>query len=185
MRSSGDQTSVLMLTARHSVSDRVAGLDAGADDYLVKPFALDELFARVRALGRRRDGGAAHHEAQHARTVAYAGVSLDSRTHRREVLEVGCGRGGGGAYVAEHFRVSRLTGLDFSGAAIRFARAHHADPRLRFVRGDAENLPFPDAWFDAVLNVESSHCYPDVPRFTSEVARVLRPGGQSCSRICV
>jgi two-component system, OmpR family, response regulator MprA len=44
---------VLMLTARHEVSDRVAGLDAGADDYLVKPFALDELLARVRALLRR------------------------------------------------------------------------------------------------------------------------------------
>jgi len=46
-------TPILMLTARHEVSDRVAGLDAGADDYLVKPFALDELFARVRALLRR------------------------------------------------------------------------------------------------------------------------------------
>jgi len=46
-------TPILMLTARHEVADRVAGLDAGADDYLVKPFALDELFARVRALLRR------------------------------------------------------------------------------------------------------------------------------------
>ena len=46
-------TPILMLTARHEVSDRVAGLDAGADDYLVKPFALDELFARVHALLRR------------------------------------------------------------------------------------------------------------------------------------
>ena len=53
MRDRGNQTPVLMLTARHEVSDRVAGLDAGADDYLVKPFALDELFARVRALLRR------------------------------------------------------------------------------------------------------------------------------------
>jgi two-component system response regulator MprA len=44
-----------MLTARHEVSDRVAGLDVGADDYLVKPFALDELFARIRALLRRTD----------------------------------------------------------------------------------------------------------------------------------
>ncbi len=44
---------ILMLTARHEVSDRVAGLDAGADDYLVKPFALGELFARLRALLRR------------------------------------------------------------------------------------------------------------------------------------
>ena len=46
LRERGDRTPVLMLTARHEVSDRVAGLDAGADDYLVKPFALDELLAR-------------------------------------------------------------------------------------------------------------------------------------------
>jgi two-component system response regulator MprA len=53
LRASGDRTPVLMLTARDGVSDRVAGLDAGADDYLVKPFALEELQARLRALLRR------------------------------------------------------------------------------------------------------------------------------------
>lgn len=53
VRERGDRTPVLMLTARDAVSDRVEGLDAGADDYLVKPFALDELLARVRALLRR------------------------------------------------------------------------------------------------------------------------------------
>ncbi|HUQ63991.1 MAG TPA: response regulator transcription factor [Acidimicrobiales bacterium] len=53
LRQAGDRTPVLMLTARHEVTDKVAGLDAGADDYLVKPFALDELLARVRALLRR------------------------------------------------------------------------------------------------------------------------------------
>jgi two-component system response regulator MprA len=53
MRRRGDRTPVLMLTARDAVSDRVAGLDAGADDYLIKPFALEELLARVRALLRR------------------------------------------------------------------------------------------------------------------------------------
>lgn len=55
IRERGDRTPVLMLTARHDVSDRVAGLDAGADDYVTKPFELDELLARVRALLRRVD----------------------------------------------------------------------------------------------------------------------------------
>jgi two-component system response regulator MprA len=53
----GSDVPVLMLTARDAVSDRVAGLDAGADDYLVKPFSFDELIARVRALLRRREPG--------------------------------------------------------------------------------------------------------------------------------
>jgi two-component system, OmpR family, response regulator MprA len=55
LRITGDRVPVLMLTARRNVGDRVAGLDAGADDYLVKPFALEELLARVRALLRRAD----------------------------------------------------------------------------------------------------------------------------------
>jgi two-component system response regulator MprA len=53
MRAAGDATPILVLTARDAVADRVAGLDAGADDYLIKPFALEELLARVRALLRR------------------------------------------------------------------------------------------------------------------------------------
>jgi two-component system response regulator MprA len=57
MRSAGDDTPVLMLTARQEIDDRVQGLDAGADDYLIKPFALAELLARLRALLRRRFEG--------------------------------------------------------------------------------------------------------------------------------
>ena len=56
IRARGDTTPILMLTARHEVSDRVDGLDAGADDYMVKPFALEELLARIRALLRRSTG---------------------------------------------------------------------------------------------------------------------------------
>lgn len=56
LRSRGNQAAILMLTARDAVEDRVTGLDAGADDYLVKPFALKELLARLRALARRQAG---------------------------------------------------------------------------------------------------------------------------------
>jgi DNA-binding response OmpR family regulator len=57
IRAAGTDTAILMLTARDTVGDRVAGLDAGADDYLVKPFAFEELSARLRALGRRMEPG--------------------------------------------------------------------------------------------------------------------------------
>jgi two-component system, OmpR family, response regulator MprA len=69
LRSAGDRTPVLMLTARDAVDDRVAGLDAGADDYLVKPFALRELKARLRALLRRTE--------QDATVLRFAGLELD------------------------------------------------------------------------------------------------------------
>ena len=70
LRSAGHRTAVLMLTARDLVEDRVAGLDAGADDYLVKPFALAELRARIRALLRRTGDRAGE-------TLAFADVVLD------------------------------------------------------------------------------------------------------------
>lgn len=57
LRDAGQRTPILLLTARDAVADRVAGLDSGADDYLPKPFAVEELLARVRALGRRAEGG--------------------------------------------------------------------------------------------------------------------------------
>lgn len=74
LRHRGDRTPILMLTARHEVGDRVAGLDAGADDYLVKPFAVDELLARVRALLRR-------HEPQNPSVLRFKDLEIDRNRH--------------------------------------------------------------------------------------------------------
>lgn len=96
----------------------------------------------------------------------------------RTVLEVGSGRGGGASFVARYHEPASMTGVDFSAQAVALSTQRHAGvENLRFLVGDAENLPFPAASFDAVVNVESSHCYGHIERFFSEVARVLRPGG--------
>jgi two-component system response regulator MprA len=82
LRAAGDRLPVLMLTARDAVRDRVTGLEAGADDYLVKPFANEELVARVRALLRRAGGGSDR--------VAFADLELDllTRDARRGEREI-------------------------------------------------------------------------------------------------
>lgn len=96
----------------------------------------------------------------------------------RDVLEVGSGRGGGSRWMARTTAARSVTGLDYSPATVRRARALCADtPSLAFRVGDAEALPFADASFDVVVNIESSHCYANVAGFAEEVARVLRPGG--------
>lgn len=78
LRQAGNQTPILLLTARDAIEDRVQGLDCGADDYLVKPFALQELHARLRALLRRQPGASKNPTLQHAN------IHLDPAS--REVL---------------------------------------------------------------------------------------------------
>jgi two-component system, OmpR family, response regulator QseB len=75
LRARGQTLPVLIITARDAVSDRVAGLDAGADDYLIKPFDLDELAARIRALLRRKSG-------RSSAGISHLDVELDPATHR-------------------------------------------------------------------------------------------------------
>ncbi len=77
MRAAGDKTPVLMLTARDAIDDRVVGLDVGADDYLVKPFALRELQARLRALLRRAGDGEGNEE-----VLRFADLVLDPIAHQ-------------------------------------------------------------------------------------------------------
>jgi ubiquinone/menaquinone biosynthesis C-methylase UbiE len=95
----------------------------------------------------------------------------------KNILEVSCGHGGGASYLARTLQPQRYTGLDLNPKGINFCRQRHQVAGLDFTVGDAENLPFEPGTFDAVINVEASHCYPNFPRFLAEVARVLRPGG--------
>ncbi len=94
-----------------------------------------------------------------------------------DVLEVGSGRGGGASFIARYLKPRSMTGLDFSPRAIAFCKGHYSVPSLTFQQGNAERLPFEPASFDAVVNIESSHCYGSIPGFLREVHRVLRPGG--------
>ena len=100
-------------------------------------------------------------------------VSLAEKT----VLEVGCGRGGGASFVKRYLQPKVLTGVDFSKNNIGFCRQTHQLPGLNFEVGDAENLHFSENAFDAVINVESSHCYQKPEKFFGEVYRVLKPEG--------
>ena len=75
LRSRGESTPVLVLTARNGISDRVTGLHEGADDYMAKPFAMDELVARLQALSRRPDNLL-------GRRLAFGNVTLDTETHQ-------------------------------------------------------------------------------------------------------
>jgi ubiquinone/menaquinone biosynthesis C-methylase UbiE len=94
-----------------------------------------------------------------------------------DVLEIGSGRGGGASFVARYLKPARMTGVDLSEEATRLCQRTHRVAGLDFKAGDAEQLPFESSVFDAAINVESSHCYPNLSRFFGEVARVLKPGG--------
>jgi ubiquinone/menaquinone biosynthesis C-methylase UbiE len=96
----------------------------------------------------------------------------------KDVLEVGSGRGGGASYISRYLQPRTTTGMDFSYAAVELCNRHQRAPGLAFVCGDSQSMPFPASTFDAVVNIESSHCYESMPTFLAEVSRVLRPGGR-------
>jgi len=110
----------------------------------------------------------------YAETVA--GVDLADR----QVLEVGSGRGGGSYFLKAYLDAASVVGVDLSPQAVKASSRAYPLEGLTFRCGNAEALPFPPDSFDVVVNVESSHCYPDCRRFFREVLRVLRPGGWFC-----
>lgn len=92
-----------------------------------------------------------------------------------KVLEVGSGRGGGCSYVTRYLNPSEMYGIDISPSAVEICNKIYNIENLNFMQGDSENLPFEDNTFDAVINVESSHCYASMDKFMKEVSRVLKP----------
>ena len=95
----------------------------------------------------------------------------------KKVLEVGSGRGGGASYVSRYLKPKSVVGIDISKNAVGLCNSTHQYPNLSFCVGDSEKIPFENESFDVVLNVESSHCYGNIPLFLTEVNRVLKPGG--------
>jgi len=116
-------------------------------------------------------------ESNRACIQLYHHVAAQVELRGKMILEVSCGHGGGASYLARTLRPKSYIALDLNPAGIKFCKQRHRVDGLDFVQGDAENLPFESNTFDAVINVEASHCYPSLPRFLAEVARVLRPGG--------
>jgi ubiquinone/menaquinone biosynthesis C-methylase UbiE len=140
------------------------------DDVLFLNYAFEEDPPRALPLD-------AADEPNRACIQLYHHVATQIDLRGKKILEVSCGHGGGASWLTRTQRPASYTGLDLNPRGIAFCQQRHRLDGLSFVQGDAEHLPFPDATFDAVLNVEASHCYPSLPRFLAEVARVLRPGG--------
>lgn len=95
----------------------------------------------------------------------------------KNIVEIGSGRGGGLAYLTKKHSPLTALGIDLDSRAVQFANKFYNLPQLGFRQGDAQSLPLDDQSFDIVLNVESSHRYPDMKRFLSEVNRILKPQG--------
>jgi ubiquinone/menaquinone biosynthesis C-methylase UbiE len=95
----------------------------------------------------------------------------------KSLLEIGCGRGGGLSWVAKHFPLKSILGVDLNERASKFSQKYYKIDGLSFMQGDAQKLNIKNDSFDTVLNVESSHRYPDMKAFLGEVKRILRPGG--------
>ena len=96
----------------------------------------------------------------------------------KRLLDVGSGRGGGASHVHRYLNPVETVGMDLASSAVaQCERVFSGIEGLSYLQGDSMDMPFEGESFDAVMNVESSHCYPDLGRFLSEVRRVLKPGG--------
>ena len=105
----------------------------------------------------------------------YLASAIDIK--HKDIVEIGCGRGGGLEYITRRFSPASARGIDLNKQAIAFCNRHYTLNNLSFLQGDAQKLPLGDNTCDIVINVESSHRYPDMRLFLREVYRILRPEG--------
>ncbi|HAF27832.1 MAG TPA: class I SAM-dependent methyltransferase [Bacteroidales bacterium] len=107
----------------------------------------------------------------------YHHLAKETDIKEKDIIEIGCGRGGGLSYIAKTFAPATAKGIDLDSRAASFCNKYYQIDGLSFSQGDAQNLDLKDNSYDVVLNIESSHRYPDMKAFLGEVSRILRPNG--------
>lgn len=107
----------------------------------------------------------------------YSHFETDVSIKDKDIVEIGSGRGGGLNYLTKTFKPTSAIGVELDKLAITFCNNHYTQGDLKFIQGDAQKLSLKNESCDIILNVESSHRYPDMQSFLEEVYRTLRPGG--------
>jgi SAM-dependent methyltransferase len=107
----------------------------------------------------------------------YHHLAQEAEIKYKDIVEIGCGRGGGLAYITKNFSPASAIGVELDKQAVAFCNRHYTTDNIIFLHGDAQNLSLENNSCDIVVNVESSHRYPDMTAFLGEVSRILRPNG--------
>jgi ubiquinone/menaquinone biosynthesis C-methylase UbiE len=107
----------------------------------------------------------------------YHHLASAAEIKNKDIVEIGCGRGGGLFYITKNFSPASVKGIELNKQAVAFCNRYYSSNGLMFLNGDAQNLNMENNSCDVVINVESSHRYPDIKAFLGEVSRILRPDG--------
>ena len=107
----------------------------------------------------------------------YYHLATQTDITNKDIIEIGSGRGGGLTFLTNTLKPANAIGIELNQKAVDFCNKHYQVDGLDFQQGDAQNLTLLDSCCDVVINVESSHRYPEFQQFLKETLRILRPGG--------